>query len=258
MVLLPKEHGAYAQLAVPLVTGISVTGPTVAGVCLIVAAAAAFAAHEPAVILLGRRGPRATRQHGRAAVRWLAAQVMLSVVSAAIAVGTMDAAARWSIAIPGVFALLVAATVLCDREKSWYGETAAAIAFAGLALPQTMAGGAPLASAAAVALPFALLFVTTSLAVRAVIVRVRGGGDARAAAALRWSAFGVSVAGAAGLAWLTALELLPATTLFAASPGVAAVVTFHLWPLPAARLRAIGWTLACVSAATAVITVATV
>jgi hypothetical protein len=72
-VLLPKEHGAYGQLTLPLVTAIAAAGVSTAGLLLIAGAVAAFVAHESALILLGLRGTRARREHHGAAVRWLAA-----------------------------------------------------------------------------------------------------------------------------------------------------------------------------------------
>lgn len=65
MSLWPKEHGAYGQAAFPLLAAFGVAGPSPAGVLLAVAVAAGFLAHEPAVILLGRRGPRARREMSR-------------------------------------------------------------------------------------------------------------------------------------------------------------------------------------------------
>jgi hypothetical protein len=70
--LLPKEHGAYGQIAFPLVTVFVVTGVSPAGVLLTAAAVAGFLAHEPAAIVLGARGPRARRELSSAATRSLA------------------------------------------------------------------------------------------------------------------------------------------------------------------------------------------
>ena len=56
--LKPKEHGAYAILAIPIVTAILVTGPTVVGLCVAVASLAGFLAHEPLLVALGHRGAR--------------------------------------------------------------------------------------------------------------------------------------------------------------------------------------------------------
>ncbi len=62
--LLPREHGAYAELAFPLATGLAAGGPTVAGVAFSLAAVVLFLAHEPAAVMLGRRGARLQLEHG--------------------------------------------------------------------------------------------------------------------------------------------------------------------------------------------------
>jgi Cu/Ag efflux pump CusA len=47
-VLLPKEHGAYGQIAFPLATAFAVAGVSAAGLFLCITAVAGFLAHEPA------------------------------------------------------------------------------------------------------------------------------------------------------------------------------------------------------------------
>ena len=56
--LLPKEHGAYGQIAFPLATAFVVAGVSTAGLLLAAAVVAGFLAHEPAAVLLGLRGAR--------------------------------------------------------------------------------------------------------------------------------------------------------------------------------------------------------
>lgn len=53
-------------------------------------------------------------------------------------------------------ALLVVATIR-GAEKTWYGETAAALAFSGAAVPIAMAAGLSPSTSVMLALPFALL-----------------------------------------------------------------------------------------------------
>jgi hypothetical protein len=256
--LLPKEHGAYGQLSLPLVTALSVAGPSVAGLLLTMSAVAGFLAHEPASVLLGLRGARARRELGGLAIRWLACSLVISVIAGAIALLVIQGSARWSIAVPIVPAVLLGVATALGREKSWYGEVAAALAFAGLAVPIVMAGGASLTNAIAVAVPFALLFVTSTLAVRTVILRVRGGGDPQAMMATRRSVFAATAVGTTCVAWLVAAGLLPAGTIAAAAPGLVTAVVIAARPPQPARLRAIGWTLVAVSVLTAVIVIATV
>lgn len=68
----PKEHGAYAMLAVPLVTAFVIGGFTWIGLAVAAASVLGFIAHEPIMIATGRRGPRALREAPRARVRAMA------------------------------------------------------------------------------------------------------------------------------------------------------------------------------------------
>ena len=72
-VMLPREHGAYGQLLLPVLTAMAMGRPTLAAVALAASAAAAFVAHEPLMVLIGRRGARARGvQHRQALICLLA------------------------------------------------------------------------------------------------------------------------------------------------------------------------------------------
>jgi hypothetical protein len=167
--------------------------------------------------------------------------------AAAAAAITMNGQLRWSLAIPAAPAVLLAAAMMRGREKSWYGETAAAFAFSGVAVPVTLAAGAPLDVAFAVAIPFAVLFTTATLAVRAVILSVRGGGDPRAAAATRVATLAVCAVSTAVIAGLTIRDWLPWWAMLAAAPGLTTAAVLVQRPPAPARLRAVGWSLVAVS-----------
>jgi YwiC-like protein len=62
--LWPREHGAYFQLAVPLITALAMRVPSSAGVALAVASCLAFLAHEPLLVRVGLRGPRMQQRDG--------------------------------------------------------------------------------------------------------------------------------------------------------------------------------------------------
>jgi hypothetical protein len=254
---LPSEHGAYGHLVFSLVTALGVAGFTAAGVLLAVAVIAGFLAHEPASVLLGLRGPRAARERGPASRRWLAASLIVAVAAGVAAAALMPPAVRWSLAVPAIPTLVMLIALVRGREKSWYGETAAALAFAGVAVPITMASGLPLTRALSTAIPIALLFTLTTLAVRVVILRVRGGGNPAATAATRWTTLIVSAVAALILAALAAARWLPATVLMAAAPGLAAATIIAARPPAPTQLRRLGWTLVAVSTVTAAIVVAT-
>jgi hypothetical protein len=71
--LAPREHGVYGQLAVPMAAALASGRPGPVALLLAASAGGFFLAHEPALLLLGRRGERArTEQRGRAMSRLLA------------------------------------------------------------------------------------------------------------------------------------------------------------------------------------------
>jgi hypothetical protein len=249
-VWLPREHGAYGQVAFPLAAAFLVAGVSAPGLLLSVAVVVGFLAHEPAAIVLGQRGPRARRELAAPAVRWLTCCAAIGAAAAGGAALALDGGVRWSLAVPAGPALLLAAAMVRDREKSWYGETAAAFAFAGVPVPILLAARTPLDVAFAVAIPFVLLFTTTTLAVRVVILRVRGGGDPRATAATRRATLAICAASAALIATLANGGWLPWWVMMAAAPGlIVAAVLVNRPPSPA-RLRSLGWTLVAVSTLT--------
>jgi hypothetical protein len=137
------------------------------------------------------------------------------------------------------------------REKSWQGEVAAATAFPAAAVPICLAAGEPIRVGIAVAVPFALLFVAGTLAVRVVILRVRGGGDPRAATATRRAVFTVVGIGTAMLVGMAAATLIPSAVVGAAVPGLLIVSGIAAYPPSPLQLRSLGWTLVLLSFVTA-------
>ncbi len=256
MSLLPKEHGAYGQITFPLIAALAVGGPTTTGLLTAAATVGAFLAHEPLLIVIGMRGPRARRDDGARASRWLIVCAAAAGVSGGAAVAVSPPDVRWAFVLPLAAAGWLAAAIATGREKTWQGETAAALAFSLTAIPICLAAGIPGRMAAAVAIPFALLFVTATLAVQAVIVRVRAGGNARASAALRRGVLVTCVLAAAGLVLTAAASVLPWTAALASAPGLV-VASVIAWTLPApARLRTVGWTLVAASVFTTIVVIA--
>jgi hypothetical protein len=255
--LLPKEHGAYGQITFPVLTAFVVAGVSIGGLLMTAAVVAGFLAHEPASVLLGLRGPRAKRELRAGAIRWLVGCGAAGAAAGAGAWLTISDATRWSLLVPIVPAILLATAMVRGREKSGFGEVTAALAFSGVGLPVSLAAGATLQTGLAVAIPFALLFVATTLAVRVVILRVRGGGNPRATAATRRAAYLLAGGAAIALGALTAMRVLPASVLVSAAPGLLTAIVVAANPPAPTRLRALGWTLVTVSVVTAAVVVVT-
>lgn len=161
--LLPREHGAYGQLALPLVTSFAVAGITIPAALVGVAAVAAFLAHEPPLVLLGRRGVRARRNQSRSAGVWLAVTAASAAGAGLLAIWLVSSAVRWSLLLPLAPAVVLASAVGAKREKGVESEIPAALAFSLLAVPVCLAAGASAATALAISIPFASIFVTGTL-----------------------------------------------------------------------------------------------
>jgi hypothetical protein len=255
--LLPKEHGAYGQIAFPILTAFLVAGVSTAGLLIATTVIAGFLAHEPSAILLGLRGTRAKRESWSQAVLWLGCTVAVGVAAGTPALVLVDVPVRWSLLVPLAPTLLLMISTARGHDKSWQGEVAASLAFSGAAMPISLAAAAPIQTGAAVAIPFALLFVESTLAIRVVILRVRGGGNEEAATATRRATLCVAGGAALALGAASSVDLLPISVLFASAPGLLISTRIAAHPPAPSHLRTLGWTLVGTSVLTAAILVAT-
>jgi hypothetical protein len=255
--MLPREHGAYGQLAFPLVTSLVVAGPASPSLLTAAAVVALFLAHEPMLVLLGHRGARVRAAEQQRAWWWLTAMLMSATAAGILALDAAPASLRWTFLLPLVPAAWVAYAAIHGREKTTAGETAAAVAFAAAAVPICASAGSP-GPGVAIALAFALLFVTATLAVRVIVLRTRRGSDSRAVRRTRAAAFALAGTGAL-LALAGASDgLVTWAAVAAILPGVLFVSSLAAFPPPAARLKKVGWSLVAVSAITALLLIAAV
>jgi len=239
--VLPKEHGAYGQLLFPLLTALAIGRRTPAALFLAGAAASAFLAHEPLLVLLGQRGPRAARDERARAAAWLAVSAISAATSGAAAL--VEARAPGALAraliVPAALVVLVGVVIVLRREHTAAGEILAALTFASLAFPVARAACATQIVATTCASVFAAIFAAATIAVHALIARTRRP-PARAA---RIAAVVVAL-GSVAVLWLLGRWQIVSTLSFAAAVpacGVACVAAVAV--RSARRLRAIGWSL---------------
>jgi YwiC-like protein len=250
MIVAPREHGAYGQLILPIVTAMAIGRPTLAAVALAAAAAAAFLIHEPAIILVSGRGARALRERRRDALGTLIGSAVAALLFGVTAIVLMPAASRWSVSAPLALGFAVGALVSTGRERTTVGEVVVAAAFASVAIPVAVASAAPTPAALACALAFATTFAAATVSVRAVIARARGGGEAARAAALATAVLLLSIVAALAAGGV----VLPAAP-WAAAPMCAIALGIAVVTPPPRYLRQIGWTLVGASVVTALILV---
>src|SRR5262245_24372432 len=133
--MLPREHGAYGQLLLPLATALAISDLHVSALLTAAAAVAAFIAHEPMLVLLGGRGARARREQRRPAIAWLFVSGTTAIVAGLAAVAAAPSYLRWLFVVPLAPATVLAGLVLAGREKTTLGEVTSAIAFASISIP---------------------------------------------------------------------------------------------------------------------------
>jgi len=249
--LLPQEHGAYGQLAMPLLTGLALGRPALAGLALAAAAVLIFAAHEPLLVALGQRGRRALEEDGERARRLLARLGALSLVLGVAGLALSPAPARRAVLLPVALALAVAWLVWRKLEKTVAGELLVAAALSSCGLPVALAGGASLAAPLAAWATWVAAFATATFAVQAVLSRSRSrGGRDRGRPAAVATVLLLSLA-----AMAAASRLLPWAAALALLPTAALSLVLCLFPVEPRRLREAGWAYISASVATMVVLV---
>ncbi|MGZ6080275.1 MAG: YwiC-like family protein [Myxococcaceae bacterium] len=242
--LAPREHGAYGQLGLPMLAALGSGEPEVVAALLSVSAWALFLAHEPLLVLLGRRGERLqVEQRPRVMVR-LAALVLVGAVLGVAALALSSSAVRSAVVLPVILGAAFGTTLALGQERSLVGEGLAALALAGVSSPVAIAAGLTPGAAARAWCVWALGFGALLVPVRSIGARRREGSSP-------WTrVFPVL------LALVTALALLRTGFglghLLALGPLLAAAAWFAIAPPPPRSLPRVGWTVVVAGLLTAV------
>jgi hypothetical protein len=235
-----------------MVSALVIGRPGTAALAWAGAAALAFLAHEPVMVLLGQRGAKASRDERHRARWWLGAYLTGVALLGSVAVVAMPNEARIALVAPVSLGMLLAIVIGARREHTASGEVLSAIVMASLAWPAALAAGvSPIASRTCAAV-FGGGFAAATLAVHAVIARTRRppGRGARITAVLAALAIGGLVGAAAQM------HVLDRAAGVAVAPMLCGAVVLAWAAPPARRLRTVGWTLIAVSTATAGMTIA--
>lgn len=247
--LWPREHGAYAQLAAPLVTALALRLPGPAAILLAAAACLAFLVNEPLLVVLGHRGRRMRETHGRRAAGRLAI-----TASGAVLAGTAGLllASRETLVVAGIAAIPAAimfALAWKRSEHSLAGELVAVVALPGAAATVAVASGIGWQQATVLWAAWAIAYGCTVVAVHRVIARHR-----RAASAIDHVLAASIAAVTAGTIVLAAWS--PLFTV--AVPLMAISTALVIKPPRATYLRAIGVALVVASVASGALAIAIV
>lgn len=242
--LLPREHGAYAEVLFPLVTASCSGRPSLSSVALSVAIITAFLAHEPLLVLVGARGGVQQRAAGARARSQGLILTASSLAAALLGLGCATPVVRWVAAALLPMAALALGLALAGREKSIWGEMLVALMFAFASVPVALATGTPLLAAARAAIAWSAVFIVGTGSVHALVARKKR--DARAPSyvvlavctALSVVAFRLALTGQGW--WLASAEPMLLVCTGALAVG-----------LPPKRLKLLGWSMVIAQIGTA-------
>ncbi|MCG6957855.1 MAG: YwiC-like family protein [Gemmatimonadetes bacterium] len=245
--LRPREHGAYAMLTFPVISGLVMGGLSWAGIAFADLALTGFLAHESVLVVLGARGERIRSKeavHARSRlVRLGAAAVVATVIFAMTAPSDAWHAALLS----GSLAVAVGGLLLARKTKSLSGELLVAATFSSVHAVLAAAGGA---DARATYLPVAawvVCFTLATLSVHALKYRFKRRGSGR------WTVtVSPILAGAVVLVGLLGFGSLGPIGSVAAPVVPMALAVLMLSALPAnpRHLKRVGWTFVVADALT--------
>src|SRR5512137_627440 len=116
--LLPHEHGAYGQVALPLVCALALGRPGMAAALLAAGAFAGFLSYEPLLVAVGNRGQRARDEDGPRARRLAAGLLAAAVALAGAGFLLSPPPARLASAVPPALAAAIALLVRLELERT--------------------------------------------------------------------------------------------------------------------------------------------
>lgn len=246
--LAPREHGAYGQIGLPLVAALAMGTPSIAAILLGTGAALIFAAHEPLLLLLGRRGLRAQRYGSPRARRSLRILGVAAALSGLLGLALAPYPAQIASIVPFALGAAVFLLINRDKEKTLGGEILAASALASAAVPVALASGVSSPMAWGAWLAWSISFGAATWAVR-VVIRMR-----KLFMALPTRV--APVLGAAGIAVLFAwVGVFSRFCALATAPMLVFSAVLAIAPPHPSALRRVGWALVASSVVTAAILV---
>ena len=248
---LPREHGAWAQIAIASGAAVMLAHAHPMGFwAWLVALWLAFIAHEALLLVLGQRGVKARQSQGRRAWMWMATLLGLAAWMGWLGWENAGPGTRWATALPMGLALLLIPGTIRGEEKTLAGELLAALALGGAALPLVLRAGMAWTLAWHLAGGLMLAFALATLLVRRFLATMRKRPEpitAVGAVVL----MGLSAVLGMGLMMdgkiLAGISLLPLPLL-----GLRLLAA----PWPPHRLKQLGWMLAFGNIATALLLVA--
>ena len=171
--IIPREHGAYAELLFPIIAVFLGGSPTTSTWLLAVGAIAAFLANEPLLVLVGQRGTRMKRDEGDRAKRALLVFLLFAFGAGVAGLALAPRAAQFAVVLPLLLGGTLIMLAIQGLERSMFGEVLAAAALSSVAVPLGLSAGLTLPAALAVALIWALNALLGTSIVRLTVARTK-------------------------------------------------------------------------------------
>ena len=243
--MVPREHGAYAELLFPIVTVFLGGSPTTSTWLLAIGAIACFLANEPLLVLFGQRGTRTKREESERAKRAL---LVFGLVALGTGIAGLLLAApvvQYAVGVPLLLGVALVMLAIQGLERSMVGEALAASTLSSIAVPLGLSAGLDLTSTLAVALIWLVTSLLGTAVVRLTVARTKAKSDEELARARFERALLVLVC----LAVIAVGVAAPYGTrvglwiLAAAVPVAVVVLVMAVLQPTARRLRLMGWSL---------------
>jgi hypothetical protein len=243
----PREHGAYAMMAFPVLSGLIQGGASLPGVSFGILTVMGFLAHEPVMVLRGGRGGRVLESGTGPARRRLQHLALVALPFGSLFAVTAPLPAWPPAVATTLLALATGVLLFRGRSKTLPGELLVAATFGSVHTVLAVAGGAEVGRACPVSALWAVSFVLATLGIHALKYRFKGRGPGRGSTIAAPVVSGALLLGAPWavalrhpVGWLAAL-LVPKSIL---------VLWLSLGFVHPRHLKRVGWSLAALDTLT--------
>ena len=175
--MIPREHGAYAELLFPIVTVLLGGSPTTSTWLLAVGAIACFLANEPLLVLVGQRGNRTKREESDRAKRALLLFSLVAIGAGVAGLLLATTAVQYAVSVPLLLGVGLVMLAVQGLERSMLGEGLAAATLSSIAIPLGLSAGLGLRATLAVALIWLVTSLLGTAEVRLTIARTKAKTD---------------------------------------------------------------------------------